>query len=502
MNNNDLFKHFNISHFIANGDLEVYTPIDGGAIAKLKKDDKRSYNTKIKSLAENFSYWRNVPAPKRGELIRLFGEKLRAEKEYLAQMITLECGKILIEARGEVQEMIDICDFAVGLSRQLYGLDIASERFEHKMQESYHPLGIVGVISAFNFPAAVWAWNFALAIICGNTVLWKPSEITPLTALAAQKIFYNACLEYKHIYKNADKLSEVIISDKELGDVMVRDGKIALISATGSCAMGKAIAPILAKRFAKSIFELGGNNAVIVSDKANLQLALDAIVFGAVGTAGQRCTTTRRVFIQESIFESFFQQLKAKFSLLNEKIIGDPFNEKNLIGPLINKSAYLALENAKQKIKIYGANILFGKRLFAKQFNNAYYVEPALVRLDSQIPIMQEETFAPLLYVVPYKTLSDAMIMHNDVEQGLSSSIFTTSIAEAEFFRNHSDCGIANINIGTSGAEIGGAFGGEKTTGGGRESGSDCWKNYMRRQTSTTYYGIRNPELAQNIKFG
>ncbi|MBT4989261.1 MAG: aldehyde dehydrogenase family protein [Rickettsiales bacterium] len=502
MNNHDLLKHFGISSVIAKGDLDVFTPIDGSLIAKLKKDDKRAYNIKVKSLSEQFTFWRNVPAPKRGELIRLFGEKLRAEKEYLAKMITLECGKILSEARGEVQEMIDICDFAVGLSRQLYGLDIASERFEHKMQESYRPLGVVGVISAFNFPAAVWAWNFALAIICGNTVLWKPSEITPLVALASQSIFNQACSDYKHIYKNADKLSEIIISDKELGDAMVRDKKIALVSATGSCQMGKIIAPILAKRFAKSIFELGGNNAVIVSDKANLQLALDAIVFGAVGTCGQRCTTTRRVFVQETIYLSFLDKLKMQYAKLNEQVIGDPFNEKKLIGPLINKSSYLAMVNAIEKIKISGVNVLYGQRLFANKYNNAYYVQPALVGLNKQIPIMQEETFAPLLYVAPYKTLDDAMVMHNDVEQGLSSSIFTTNIAEAEFFRNHSDCGIVNVNIGTSGAEIGGAFGGEKTTGGGRESGSDCWKNYMRRQTSTTYYGIKTPELAQNVKFG
>ncbi|MBL6785569.1 MAG: aldehyde dehydrogenase family protein [Rickettsiales bacterium] len=501
MNYNQIFNHFSISNFIANGDLSVYSPIDGTEIAKLKKDDSQSYDLKISSLTQQFNHWRNVPAPKRGELIRLFGEQLRAEKENLAKIITLECGKIIVEARGEVQEMIDICDFAVGLSRQLYGLDIASERFEHKMIESYHPLGVVGVISAFNFPAAVWAWNFALAIICGNTVLWKPSEITPLTALAAQKIFQNACINFKHLYKDAEKLSEIIISDQELGDTMVRDKNIALISATGSCKMGQAIAPILAARFAKSIFELGGNNAVIVSDKADQQLALDAILFGAVGTAGQRCTSTRRVFVQENIFNDFFAELKKRYNKLDANLIGDPFSDKTLIGPLINKNSYDNFVQALQKIKNYGADILHGDRLIINN-KNSFYVRPALVALDKQIPIMQEETFAPLLYVVPYQSLTDALIMHNDVEQGLSSSIFTTSISEAEFFRNNSDCGIANINIGTSGAEIGGAFGGEKTTGGGRESGSDCWKNYMRRQTSTTYYGLKNPELAQNIKFG
>ena len=498
---NKILQNCNYNFSDYENDLAVFSPIDGSLIAKVMKDDKESYIAKVRSLKHEFQQWKNIPAPKRGELIRLFANHLRAEKENLAELVTLECGKIISEARGEVQEMIDICDFAVGLSRQLYGLNIASERAEHKLQENYYPLGIIGVISAFNFPVAVWAWNFVLSLICGNSVIWKPSEHTPLSAIVANDIFKKACKEFEPIYPNASKLSEIIISDVELSDILIRDKNIALISATGSCRMGKLVAPIIAKRFAKSILELGGNNAVIVSDKADLKLALNSILFGAIGTAGQRCTTTRRVFVQEKIYNKFFNQLKHQYENINKAHIGNPLDESMLVGPLIGEVAYGAMQNAMQEVINANGKVFFGKRLFESKFPDAFYVEPALARLDKQIAIVKQETFAPLLYVMPYKTLNSVMKMHNDVEQGLSSSIFTNDLKEAEYFRNNSDCGIANVNIGTSGAEIGGAFGGEKSTGGGRESGTDCWKNYMRRQTSTIYYGNELPELAQNVKF-
>ncbi len=479
--------------------LAVHTPIDGTEIASLKTDSVSDIGDKIKKAAEAFEIWRDVPAPKRGELIRLLGEELRRHKKALAQLVTLECGKILAEGLGEVQEMIDICDFATGLSRQLHGLTIASERTQHAMQESWHPLGVVAVISAFNFPVAVWAWNFALAIVCGDPVIWKPSEKTPLCAIACQAIFDKAVSAYggtapKH-------LSQITIGDAKIGAKLTGDPRIALVSATGSTRMGKIVGPQVAARFGKSLLELGGNNAVIVSDKADLDLALGAILFGAVGTAGQRCTTTRRAIVHHAIYDKFFAQLEKSYGAIAKDKIGDPLNGKTLIGPLIDKNSFAAMQKALKQAKAEGGKIHFGALALADKYPDAYYVEPALVKMPRQTDIVREETFAPILYVMPYKTLEQALEIQKDVAQGLSSAIFTTDLREAEYFRQRSDCGIANVNIGTSGAEIGGAFGGEKETGGGRESGSDAWKNYMRRQTSTVYYGNETPELAQGIKF-
>ena len=497
----NILKIFHINYELPHNDknLIIKTPINGQILAELEYHHISDYNKKISTLEKQFTIWKNIPTPKRGEFIRLFSEELRHNKEELAKLVTLETGKILAEGRGEVQEMIDICDFAVGLSRQLYGLTIASERAEHNMYETYYPLGIVGIISAFNFPVAVWAWNFALATICGNVTLWKPSEKTPLCAIACHFLLQNAAKKF-NIITNADKIHHIIISDTSLGKIMVEDPRIKLISATGSCRMGQKIAPKIASRFGKVILELGGNNAVIVTNKASPELALKSILFGAVGTAGQRCTTTRRAFIHQSLYESFCNKLISSYQNL-DKITGNPLDEKNLIGPLISKLSYQTMQQALKTAKSQGAQIFFGNRILTKKYPHGYYVKPALVKCSSQIPIILTETFAPILYLIPYHTLADALKMHNNVEQGLSSSIFTNDLKEAEYFRNNSDCGIANVNIGTSGAEIGGAFGGEKSTGGGRESGSDSWKYYMRRQTSTIYYGNDTPQLAQNIVF-
>jgi aldehyde dehydrogenase (NAD+) len=498
----EILKSLNINEEdYQNKAYHIKTPIDGSLIGSIDYHDEMQYRRKITSLRGEFHKWCDVPAPKRGQLIRLFGNQLRKEKENLAQLVTLESGKTLIEARGEVQEMIDICDFAVGLSRQLYGLTIASERQDHNMYETYYPIGIVGIISAFNFPVAVWAWNFALAIICGNVCVWKPSEKTPFSAIAANNIFKKACSEFKEIYPTADKLSEIIISDKKIAKIIAEDNNINLVSATGSCNMGRKIAPKLAARFAKSILELGGNNAAIVTKNANLDLAVNAISFGAIGTAGQRCTSTRRVFVERNQYEEFCKKIRESYEKLIKESIGDPREEQNLIGPLISIDSGKKMESVLNKLRNEDAKIFFGNRILEDKFPNAYYVEPAICEIDEQIPIIREEIFVPILYIMPYDNLSEAILYHNAVPQGLSSSIFTNNIQEAEFFRKFSDCGIANVNIGTSGAEIGGAFGGEKETGGGRESGSDCWKNYMRRQTSTIYYGEAIPELAQNVKF-
>jgi aldehyde dehydrogenase (NAD+) len=482
--------------------LAVHTPIDGSKLASLKTDSAADLNDKIKKASAAFKMWREVPAPKRGELIRLLGEELRRHKEPLAKLVTIECGKILAEGLGEVQEMIDICDFAVGISRQLQGLTIASERPQHAMQETWHPLGVVAVISAFNFPVAVWAWNFALAIICGDPVIWKSSEKTPLCAMACQSIFAKAVSRYTKNGGDAPKhLSQIILGDARAGEQLIADPRIALVSATGSTRMGKAVGPQMAARFGKSLLELGGNNAVIVSDKSDMNLALGSILFGAVGTAGQRCTTTRRAIVHRSIYNKFFEQLKKSYAAIAKTKIGDPLDAKTLIGPLIDQAAYAHMQKALRQAKKEGGATHLGRRVLADKYPEAYYVEPALVKIARQTDIVRRETFAPILYVMPYKSIEQALEIHNDVAQGLSSAIFTTDLREAEYFRMFSDCGIANINIGTSGAEIGGAFGGEKETGGGRESGSDAWKNYMRRQTSTVYYGTKMPELAQGIKF-
>ncbi len=481
----------------AQGDLDVRTPIDGSLIGRVRMDSSADVDEKIARAAEAFRIWREVPAPRRGELVRIFGNKLRERKEDLARLVTLECGKIIEEGRGEVQEMIDICDFAVGISRQLHGLTIASERPQHVMQENWLPLGPVGIISAFNFPVAVWSWNAALALICGDTCLWKPSEKTPLTALACQSIFEEACREYGEAPLG---LNQIIIGTSEQGSQMVDDSRLPLISATGSCRMGRIVGPKVAARFGKSLLELGGNNAIIVAPSADLEVAMPSILFGAVGTAGQRCTSTRRVIVHKSLYDALYDRLATAYESLESRI-GDPFDSGTLVGPLIDKQGYEGMQTALEAIRPHADQMVGGDRIHDDRWPDAYYVRPALVKVREQTESILQETFAPLAYVMPYDTLEQAMEMHNVVPQGLSSAIMTTDVREAEYFKRNSDCGIANVNIGTSGAEIGGAFGGEKETGGGRESGSDSWKAYMRRQTSTTYYGTEKPALAQGITF-
>ncbi|RMD86594.1 MAG: aldehyde dehydrogenase family protein [Alphaproteobacteria bacterium] len=477
------------------GPLTVRSPIDGREIARLTSDSADDVARKVAAAVAAFTTWRQRPAPQRGELIRLFGEELRAHKEPLGRLVTIECGKILEEGLGEVQEMIDICDFAVGLSRQLYGLTIASERPQHAMRETWHPLGPVAVISAFNFPVAVWAWNFAIAIVCGDPVVWKPSEKTPLSALACQALFTRAAARFGSA---PEGLSEVVIGDRAVGEALVDDPRIALVSATGSCAMGRAVGPRVAQRFGRVLLELGGNNAVIVAPSADLELAVRAITFGAVGTAGQRCTTTRRLIAHESVFDGLVGRLRRIYDSIT---IGNPL-EGHLMGPLIDGRAFEAMEAALAQARTEGGRVHGGGRVLADRYPEAYYVRPALVEMPEQSPIMLRETFAPILYAVRYRGLDEAIALQNAVPQGLSSAIFTNDVREAERFvsATGSDCGIANVNIGTSGAEIGGAFGGEKETGGGRESGSDAWKAYMRRQTSTVNYGSELP-LAQGIRF-
>lgn len=485
-------------------DIHVRSPIDGAPLAFLRQHSQEEVEQKIERSVAAFKQWRNVPAPKRGELVRLFGNKLRAHKKPLAKLITLENGKILEEAKGEVQEMIDICDFAVGLSRQMHGLTIPSERNLHVMQENWYPLGPVGIISAFNFPVAVWAWNAALALVCGDSILWKPSEKTPLCALVCQILLERACQKFAARTGIAvpDGLSQLFLGDAKLGNLLTESPYVPLISATGSCRMGGIVGPKVAKRFGKSLLELGGNNAVIITPSADVGVALRSVVFGAVGTAGQRCTSTRRAFVHESIYQELVRLLKQAYQGIIDRKIGNPFEADTLVGPLIDEQAYQHMQEALERARDEGGDVSFGKRSFASDFPHAFYVEPALVQIPTQTVTVTEETFAPILYVMPYKTLEEALSLHNAVPQGLSSAIFTTDLREAEYFKQYSDCGIANVNIGTSGAEIGGAFGGEKETGGGRESGSDAWKQYMRRQTSTTYYGTTPPALAQGIKFG
>ena len=497
-NPSDLLKRLSVDLAGHSGDeLVVRSPGDGSELARLRMDTAADVDGKIAHASRAFYEWRDVPAPRRGELVRLFGEELRAHKEELARLVTLECGKILEEGRGEVQEMIDICDFAVGLSRQLYGLTIASERPNHTMQENWLPLGPIGVISAFNFPVAVWAWNSALAFVCGDPVIWKPSEKTPLTALACQALFERACRKFGEA---PEGLSAVALGDATIGDLLVADRRLPLISATGSTRMGRAVGPKVAERFGRALLELGGNNAVIVTQRADLEVAMPSILFGAIGTAGQRCTSTRRVIAHRSIAEAVFQRLKGALSGVVSRI-GDPLDPRTLVGPLIDKTAYECLVATLEEARPDATELTGGERMHAEKWPDAYYVRPALAMMPSQTPVVERETFAPLTYVIPYDTLEEALEIHNAVPQGLSSAIMTTDLREAEFFKHRSDCGIANVNIGTSGAEIGGAFGGEKETGGGRESGSDAWKAYMRRQTSTTYFGREKPALAQGIVF-
>ena len=482
------------------GTLVVRSPITGAEIGKLPEISAEEAGKAIEAAHAAFLEWRAVPAPKRGELIRLLGEELRAAKSALGRLVSVEVGKITSEGLGEVQEMIDICDFAVGLSRQLYGLTIATERADHRMMETWHPLGAIGIISAFNFPVAVWSWNAALAIVCGNSTVWKPSEKTPLTALATQAIFEKALARYVAEGNTAPKnLSTLLIGGREIGEILVDHEKVPLVSATGSTAMGRAVGPRLAQRFARSILELGGNNAAIVTPTADLDLTLRGVAFAAMGTAGQRCTTLRRLFVHDSVYDTLVPRLVKAYQSVT---IGNPLENGNLVGPLIDRAAFDKMQKALEAAKAAGGKVVGGERVHAESSTDAYYVRPAIVEMPAQAGPVKEETFAPILYVMKYSSFDEALSLHNDVPQGLSSSIFTNDMREAETFVSvhGSDCGIANVNSGPSGAEIGGAFGGEKETGGGRESGSDAWKAYMRRATNTMNYGRTLP-LAQGVKF-
>ncbi|MGD9536346.1 MAG: aldehyde dehydrogenase family protein [Alphaproteobacteria bacterium] len=481
---------------LSGGDLPVHSPIDGGEIARLRKDTAEAVKDKIARAHAAFPLWRDLPPPRRGELVRLFGEALRRHKQGLGRLISVECGKILQEGLGEVQEAIDICDFAVGLSRQLYGLTIASERPGHRMMETWHPLGVVGVISAFNFPAAVWSWNAALAFVCGDPVVWKPSEKAPLTALACQKLFRDAVARFGDA--PADLL-QVVIGAAAAGEALVDDPRLPLLSATGSVRMGEAVAPRVAARLGRCLLELGGNNGMIVAPSADLDLAVRAILFSAVGTAGQRCTTLRRLIVHRSIRDALLSRLKNAYERV---VVGDPLVDGTLVGPLIDAQAYRAMERALDRARQDGGRVFGGARTLQAEYPDAFYVRPAIVEMPAQTALVATETFAPILYVLDYETFGDALTLHNGVPQGLSSSVFTTDLREAERFLSAagSDCGIVNVNIGPSGAEVGGAFGGEKQTGGGRESGSDAWKSYMRRATNTINYSNALP-LAQGIRF-
>ncbi|HEU0230144.1 MAG TPA: aldehyde dehydrogenase family protein [Burkholderiaceae bacterium] len=479
------------------GTLAVHSPIDGAEIARLREHARDDTIAAIGEAKNAFLAWRTVPAPRRGELIRLFGHELRASKAALGRLVSIEAGKILAEGMGEVQEMIDICDFALGLSRQLYGLTIASERPGHRMMETWHPLGVVGVISAFNFPVAVWSWNTALAIVCGNAVVWKPSEKTPLTALACQALFERALAKFGDAPQG---LSQVLIGGRDVGEALVDDERVALLSATGSTRMGRQVGPRVAARFGRSLLELGGNNAIIVGASADLGLAVRGILFGAIGTAGQRCTTTRRLIVHESVADDLVARLKTAYASAR---VGNPLEPDTLVGPLIDVAAFEAMQKALALAREQGGNVFGGERMLAAEFPAARYVSPALVEMPGQTDVVCQETFAPILYVMRYRDFDEALRLQNAVPQGLSSAVFTMDLREAETFLSvsGSDCGIANVNIGTSGAEIGGAFGGEKETGGGRESGSDAWKTYMRRATNTVNYSRELP-LAQGIQFG
>jgi aldehyde dehydrogenase (NAD+) len=476
------------------GNRPVRSPINGEVIARVHDVTAGDAALAVDAAHAAFLAWRKVPAPRRGELVRLLGEELRAAKSDLGMLVTLEAGKTLSEGLGEVQEMIDICDYAVGLSRQLFGLAIATERPDHRMMETWHPLGVVGVISAFNFPVAVWSWNAALAVVCGDAVIWKPSEKTPLTALAVQALFDRAAARFGGA---PAALSTVLIGDRAVGEALVAAPEVRLVSATGSTAMGRAVGPILAARFARALLELGGNNAAVVCPSADLDLALRGVAFAAMGTAGQRCTTLRRLFVHDSIYETFVDRLKQAYTSVR---IGDPRDASTLVGPLIDEASHAAFSRALDDARATGGVITGGDRVEGP--GEGVYVRPALVEMTAQSDVVRRETFAPILYVMRFHSLDEAIALNNDVPQGLSSSIFTTDMREAERFCSPegSDCGIANVNIGPSGAEIGGAFGGEKETGGGREAGSDSWKAYMRRATNTVNYGTTLP-LAQGVTF-
>jgi aldehyde dehydrogenase (NAD+) len=490
-------------------DSEIITPVDGSHIATVTQVNEDEYEKIVERAHEAFLEWRKVPGPRRGELVRLLGNALRENKDALGALVALEMGKILAEGQGEVQEMIDICDFAVGLSRQLYGLTMQSERPDHRMFEQWHPLGIVGVISAFNFPVAVWSWNSALAAVCGDSTVWKPASKTPLTAVAVTKIAQQVCEE-----NDVDPaiFSLIVGKGSSIGERMLHDRRIPLVSCTGSCEVGYHVAQVVGQRLGRTILELGGNNAIIVTPSADMDLVLPAILFGAVGTAGQRCTSTRRIIVHESIREELVLRLVNAYGDVR---IGNPLDPDTLMGPLVTPGAVVDMQNAIERIHKEGGKVLYGgETLDGPEFPGGHYVKPCIAAAGNEFEIVQEETFAPILYIIGYGEASssaqqavgeieEAVAIHNDVPQGLSSAIFTENVREAEYFLSPrgSDCGIANVNIGTSGAEIGGAFGGEKETGGGRESGSDSWKAYMRRQTNTVNYGTELP-LAQGIKFG
>ncbi len=477
-------------------EIASYSPVDGKLIGKVQSANRQDYDTVVGQAQEAFKTWRLLPAPKRGEIVRQMGEQFRKYKTELGTLVSYEMGKSLQEGLGEVQEIIDICDFAVGLSRQLYGLTMHSERPSHRMYEQWHPIGIVGIISAFNFPVAVWSWNTMLAWVCGDICVWKPSEKTPLTAIACQHIIQDV-LKANDV---PEGVSGLIVGGREVGEWLSHDERIPLVSATGSTRMGKAVGQAVGGRLGRSLLELGGNNAIIVSQHADLPLAIPAIVFGAVGTAGQRCTTTRRLIIHESIYEEVKNQLVKAYGQLR---IGNPLDAHNHVGPLIDEAAVQSYQSAVAQVGALGGTFAVEPRVLSgDDFGSGCYVKPCIAEVENHWPVVQHETFAPILYLIKYKTLDEAISLQNGVPQGLSSAIFTLHLREAEQFLSQagSDCGIANVNIGTSGAEIGGAFGGEKETGGGRESGSDAWKAYMRRQTNTINYGTTLP-LAQGIKF-
>lgn len=483
-------------YFASGKVIESYSPVDGNLIAKVKTSGESDYSKVLDSAEKAFKEFRLIPAPKRGEIVRQLGQKLRQYKNDLGRLVSYEMGKSLQEGLGEVQEMIDICDFAVGVSRQLHGYTMHSERPGHRMYEQYHPLGIVGIITAFNFPVAVWSWNTALAWICGNVTIWKPSEKTPLCAIACQNIM-NEVLKENNL---PEGISSVLVADHEIGQKLVDDKRVALVSFTGSTRVGRMVSANVAQRFGKSILELGGNNAIIISQNADIDMSIIGAVFGAVGTAGQRCTSTRRLIIHESVYDEVKNRLAKAYGQLK---IGNPLDETNHVGPLIDTDAVNQYQEAIRKCKKEGGKfIVEGEVLKGKGYESGCYVKPCIAEVKNSYEIVQHETFAPILYLIKYKTLEEAIAIQNDVPQGLSSAIMTQNLREAELFLSHagSDCGIANVNIGTSGAEIGGAFGGEKETGGGRESGSDVWKYYMRRQTNTINYTTSLP-LAQGIKF-
>ncbi|MBV2179824.1 MAG: aldehyde dehydrogenase family protein [Castellaniella sp.] len=497
MNAQDLLQSLGLdTDTLMGGTLPVRSPIDGARLADPHPHDAAGARHMIAQAHAAFLAWREVPAPRRGELVRLFGEELRASKRDLGRLISLEAGKITAEGEGEVQETIDICDFAVGLSRQLHGVTIASERPGHRMMETWHPLGVVGVISAFNFPVAVWSWNTALALVCGDPVVWKPSEKTPLCALACEAIFRRALARFTDA---PEHLIQVLIGGRDIGEVLIDDPQVALVSATGSTRMGRQVGPRVAQRFGRCLLELGGNNAIIVAPSADLDMAARGILFGAIGTAGQRCTTTRRLIVHEAVADALIVRLKAAYA---GATIGNPLEHGTLVGPLIDQAAYDHMQRALEQARAQGGIVTGGERVLADRYPQAWYVRPALAEMPSQTDLVCQETFAPILYVMRYRTFDQALTLHNAVPQGLASAIFTTDLREAEVFMSASgsDCGIVNVNIGTSGAEIGGAFGGEKETGGGRESGSDAWKAYMRRATNTINYSRELP-LAQGIRF-